>query len=81
MDAENQIATVVRLETELVIARKAAVKALRAERRALGLSLRAIRPKARRSIATLSNLERGKSWETKLAARLARLYGEAATAA
>lgn len=79
-DVERQIAMVARLETELTAARKAAAKTLRLERKALGLSLRAVKPKARRSIATLSHLERGKVWDTKLAERLARVYGEAKAA-
>jgi hypothetical protein len=74
-DVQSQIAVVAQLESELTAARKAAAKTLKAQRKALGLSLRAVRPKARRSIAMLSDLERGRTWETKLAERLARVYG------
>lgn len=77
-DVQSQIAVVAQLESELSAARKEAAKTLRAQRKALGLTLRAVRPKARRSIAMLSDLERGKTWETKLAARLARMYEEQA---
>lgn len=77
-EMEHQIAEVARLEAELSAARRHAAKALRARRHALGLTLRAVKPKARRSIGMLSDLERGKAWETKLAVRLARVYSEAA---
>jgi predicted transcriptional regulator len=72
-----QIDRVATLERELADAKRVAAKSLRAARESLGLSLRAVRPKARRSIATLSQLETGGTWETKLALRLARMYGQA----
>lgn len=77
-EMENQIAEVARMEAELAAARRAAAKALRARRQALGLTLRAVKPRARRSIGMLSDMERGKAWETKLAIRLAKFYGAAA---
>lgn len=75
-----QIGRIAAMERELAGARKQAAKSLRATRQALGLSLRAIRPKARRSIASLSDLETGKVWDTKVAERLAKAYAAKAAA-
>lgn len=72
--ASGQIERIAEMERELADARKAAAKSLRAARKAAGLSLRAVQPKARYSIATLSELENGRTWNTRLAARLVKVY-------
>lgn len=71
-----QIETVAKLEDRIETARQRAAAALRAAREARGLSLRQVGPHVGITYSALSNLERGESWETTTARRVAAFYGE-----
>lgn len=77
-----QIEEVARLEERLAASRRAAANALRSLRERRGLSLRQVSPHVQLSAGALSQLERGESWETQTAARVAAfLESDAAKAA
>ena len=65
------------MERELVAKRREAAKRLRMARRATKLSLRAVSEKVRISPPAIHTTERGKTWETKTALKLARFYEQA----
>jgi len=66
--------TVRNLEAALIAKRREASQQLRAQRVALGLSLRKVSQKVNLTQGALHNLETGKSWRTQTVARIARLY-------
>lgn len=72
IDPTVQITRAEDLERQLSEARRSAAKSLRQRRMELGVSLRAMQKRVGLSISALSNLEHGRSWETKTARRVAR---------
>lgn len=67
----------VSLEKQLDAARQRTAKAIRALRETRGHSLRTIAKSARLSPAALSELERGRTWNSKTAAKVLRALGRA----
>jgi ribosome-binding protein aMBF1 (putative translation factor) len=71
-----QIDKVDLMERELSGLRRSVALALRFQRESALLSLRDVAVKVRLTPAALSNLERGKSWRTKTARRVAEFYSK-----
>jgi ribosome-binding protein aMBF1 (putative translation factor) len=71
-----QIDKVDLMERELAALRRSVALALRFQRERALLSLRDVAVKVHLAPAALSNLERGKSWRTKTARRVAEFYSK-----
>lgn len=67
-----------RMEQELVAMRKATAKVLRETRQAKRISLRKLANGVRLSPGALYQLERGKSWQSRTARRVARFLDRTA---
>lgn len=72
----EQVQLVGRLERELAAARKKTAAKIRKVREDCGLSLSQIQPFVGLSRAGISNLERGVTWETTTAERVARVLDD-----
>lgn len=79
MRAAPALDHVVALEVALKEARQQAGRALRADREALALNLRAAGKVTRVNFGMLSLLERAKSWRTRTALRVCRAYARYAS--
>jgi ribosome-binding protein aMBF1 (putative translation factor) len=73
-EALVQINAVEAVEALLVAVRRTAAIAMLREREDKGLSLRDVAAKVRLAPAAVSNIERGKSWKTETARRIAQFY-------
>jgi ribosome-binding protein aMBF1 (putative translation factor) len=73
-DALVQIDAVEALEQALVGLRLSAASAMRRERESKSLSLRDVAAEVNLAPAAVSNIERGKSWKTETARRIAQFY-------
>lgn len=77
-DPAVQVEAVIRIERELVEARKRAARALRESREEQGIGLRTAAKAIRLSPAALSELERARTWSSKTAMKAVRYLGRVA---
>jgi ribosome-binding protein aMBF1 (putative translation factor) len=80
-EALVQIEAVAALEGVLFDLKRTAASAMRREREAKSLSLRDVAVKVNLAPAAVSNIERGKSWRTETARRIAQFYATITEAA